>query len=47
MLNATKFDRLQLSKKVLPLPKHGDIILNSITQAREMSDSHHLARFNF
>ena len=35
---STKFVRLELSEKFLPLPKHGDIILNSMTQTREKMD---------
>ena len=32
--------RLELSEKFLPLPKHGDILLNYMTQTRERWDSH-------
>ena len=35
---STKFVRLELSEKLLPLLKHGDIILNSMTQTREKKD---------
>ena len=44
---STKFVRLELSEKNLPLPKHGDLILNSMTQAREKWDSHLLSRPEF
>ena len=35
---STKFVRLELSEKLLPLLKHGDIILNSMTQTRGKKD---------
>ena len=37
---STTFVRLQLSEQVLSLPKHGNVILNSITQTSEKWDSH-------
>ena len=33
-----KFDRLELPEKTLPLPKHADIKLNSMTQTKEKRD---------
>ena len=32
---STMFVRLELSEKKIPLPKDGDVILNSMTQTRE------------
>ena len=42
----TKFGTLELSEKTLLSPKHGDMILNSMTQIREMWDSHVLSRYD-
>ena len=44
---STKFVRLELSETTLPLPKHGDIILNSMTRTKEKEDSHVLGRPEF
>ena len=44
---STKFVRLELSEKLLPLLKHVDVILNCVTQATEMWDSHCLTRPDF
>ena len=41
-----KFVRLELPEKTLPLPKHGDIKLNSMTQTKEKRDKV-LSRHNF
>ena len=43
----TKFLTLELSEKTLLSPKLGDMILNSMTQIREMWDSHVLSRYDF
>ena len=44
---STKSVRVELSEKFLSLPRHGDIILNSMTQTREKWDSHVLSRPDF
>ena len=38
-LETNKLDRLELSEKSLTLLKHGDIIIKSMSQAREKWDS--------
>ena len=42
-----KFVRLELPEKILPLEKHGDMILNYMTQTREKRDCHVFSRPNF
>ena len=47
MLNFNKFVRLEFLEKTLPLPKHVDIIVSSMTQTLGKWDSHVLSGLTF